>query len=312
MKKEKVIIDTDPGVDDASALIFAMFEKKIDIKLITTVAGNLAVDKATRNVCHLLDLYNKDIPVAMGAKKAMERVSEDATFLHGEEGLGGYIPPKTTFHKPLSDTDAVTEMYKVICDNPHEITIFEWGPHTNLGTLFRMYPDCIKLIKQIIFMGGSPWGDEMLPQHISFNVRTDPEAFAIVLDSGVPLVMIPSSIGRVPARLTEKQVQEIWTLNDTGRFVEKTYETYWEPDVKEKAIATNDTCALFYLVSPEMFETKNANIEVLIENKVGKTIVEYKESGKVKVVSELNREKFIKKFFTKLNELNDIKLDINF
>jgi len=310
LKKEKVIIDTDPGVDDASALILALFDKKLDIKLITTVAGNIPVDKATRNVCHILDLYRKDVPVARGAARAMERISEDAAFLHGKEGLGAYIPPHSTFHKEMENTDAVTEMYNVICKYPNEVSILEWGPHTNLGTLFQQHPDCIKMIKQVVFMGGSPWHDEGLPRHISFNVRTDPEAFAIVLDSGVPLVMIPSSVGRIPARLTEEQVNQIWNINDSGRFIEKTYETYWEPDVDEKCISTNDTCALFYLVYPELFKTKNAYVSVLIEDKMGKTDVDYNEHGRIKVVYELNREKFLKIFFTKLNELNDIKLDI--
>lgn len=310
MKKEKIIIDTDPGVDDATALVLAMFDKKLDIKLITTVAGNIPVSKATRNVCHILDLYKKDIPVAKGADRAMERTSEDASFLHGVEGLGRYMPPATTFHQPLADTHAVDEMYKVICDNPHEVSILAWGPQTNLGMLFQKYPECIKLIKQIVFMGGSPWNDEDLPKHISFNVKTDPEAFAIVLDSGVPLVMVPSSIGRVPGGLTPEQIEKVWAMNDTGVFAELTYEEYWEPDIEQKMIATNDTCALFYLIAPDIFKTKRAHVSVLIENNMGKTDVDYNENGRVQVVTELNREKYIKMFFNKLSALDDVKLDL--
>ena len=105
-KKKKVVIDTDPGVDDTTCLLFALFDKRLDIKLFTVPPGNIATDIGTRNMCHILDLFGKDYPVAKGPKTAMNRVSEDAAWLHGKEGLGGYIPPKTTKHKPLKEDAA--------------------------------------------------------------------------------------------------------------------------------------------------------------------------------------------------------------
>ena len=310
MKKEKIIIDTDPGVDDATALVLAFFDNRLDIKLISTVRGNIPANVATRNVCHLLDLFDIDIPVVQGADKAMFRVSEGAEFLHGNEGLGGYIPPKITKHQPL-DIDAVEKIYQNLVENPGEITILVWGPHTNMGILLKKHPDASSLIKQIIFMGGSPYDTPGFPQHDSFNIKTDPEAFDIVLKSGIPLTMIPSNIGRYKAQLHETDVQTLSRLNKTGAFLAKTYETYWEPKMLEqnrKMIATNDACALFYLLYPKMFLAKNADITVDTEDNDGRTFARFCKGGKVAVVFEVNRKKFMKLFFKTIKKIKNINL----
>ncbi|MGN1201022.1 MAG: nucleoside hydrolase, partial [Candidatus Caccovivens sp.] len=93
MKKYKVIIDTDPGVDDTNALLYILNDPQFDIKLFTTANGNIKLQNATRNLCHILDLLHKDIPVVEGYEKRLGGDNEDASFLHGVEGLGGYIPP---------------------------------------------------------------------------------------------------------------------------------------------------------------------------------------------------------------------------
>ena len=105
----KVIIDTDPGVDDAACLIYAFFDENIDIKLLTSVVGNTSLDKTTRNLLHLMDIFDIDIPVARGASKAMARESINAEFIHQKEGLGGYEPTGEVTRK-LLDIDAIEAM----------------------------------------------------------------------------------------------------------------------------------------------------------------------------------------------------------
>ena len=161
-KKFKVIIDTDPGVDDAACLVYMLNDKDLDIKLITTVAGNIKIETATRNMLHLLDIFNKDIPVAQGATKAMFRTSPYAENIHQKEGLGGYTPPQTTSHKPFSD-DAVEEIYKVLKEGDGDIVPIVLGPQTNIGLLIQKYPDIVSKIPRIIFMGGSPFGMRGFP-----------------------------------------------------------------------------------------------------------------------------------------------------
>ena len=285
--------------------------KSIDIKLITTTSGNVGVERATRNILHLLDLFDLDIPVAKGASKAMFRESIDASFLHGKEGMGGYVPPKTT-KRQVIDSNAVDAIYSLICKYPNEITILVWGPHTNIAMLLEKYPECARLIKQIIFMGGSPYDTPGVPQHISFNIKSDPEAFKIVVESGIPMVMAPSNMGRYKVYLTEEQVKLMGKMNDVTKFLVKTYQTYWEPRVLqvlgEKRIATNDTCALYYLINPNLFVTYNAELKVDLEEEfLGRTYAKFGKNGHIKIMMEADRYKFINKFFKDLKKLDKLK-----
>ena len=144
----KVIIDTDPGVDDAACLIYAFFDENIDIRLLTAVSGNTSLDKTTRNLLHLTELFGVDIPVARGAHKPMSRERINAEFIHQAEGLGGYIPPTTCNGKLLCE-DAVEAMYNVIMQNDAYVIPIILGPYTNLATLFTRHPEVIKKIPRI-------------------------------------------------------------------------------------------------------------------------------------------------------------------
>ena len=308
MKKTfKVIIDTDPGVDDANALVYMLNDPQFDIKLITTANGNINIAKATRNMCHLLDIFDKDIPVVQGHEKRLGNNTEDATFLHGIEGLGGYEPPKTTKHK-AEKKDSADAMYEVLKANPHEITMIILGPHTNFAYLLMKHPDSKDLIKNILMMGGSPNGIKVNPNHNSFNIRTDAPAFKMTIDSGLPIIMCPSSIGRDQGYYTEKQVEDAKNTNEIGQFLAKTFETYWEPEYKEKIIATNDVCAIYYLSHPRYYKTRRADIEVDTEKSIGKTTAHYNRHGQFTIVEKINRKKFRKLLDKKLKEMNSIKI----
>lgn len=306
-KKFKVIVDTDPGVDDTNALVYILNDPQFDIKLFTIANGNINIDYATRNMCHLLDVFNKDIPVVEGYRKRLGENLENAAFLHGKEGLGNYKPPKTTKHKP-QNVEAADAMYEILKQYPNEITIIVLGPHTNVAHLLMKHPDSKKLVKNILMMGGSPNGILADPNHNSFNIRTDAPAFKITVDSKIPTVMCPSSIGRDEGYFTEKQVEEIKNTNIIGKFLAKTYETYWEPGYKDRRIATNDICAVYYLTHPKLYKTKKADIEVDTEKSIGKTIAHYHKKGVFDIVVGLKRKKFQKMLFKKLKEMSKIKI----
>lgn len=310
MEKYKVIIDTDPGIDDTTALILTMFDERLDVKLYTTVKGNINVDIATNNMLHLLEKFGKKIPVARGCEKGMVRDTPDASWLHGKWGMGEtYIPPKAKT-KPIKK-DAVEAMYEIIMQNPHEISLILFGPHTNVGNLFKTHPDCAPLVKQIIFEGFSPYGLKGVKPHISFNIRTDPEAFKYVLDSGVPLVIIPSELGRNVTHLPEKMVHKIGKMNDTGAFLEEIYQNYWERGYEDKRIATNDTDAYLYLVEPEMFTSIGVDVAIDLQDTPGKTYATIREGddgGHISLVVNCDREKFEESFLSKIRNLGNIKL----
>ncbi len=308
-RKYKVVIDTDPGVDDSICLIYAFFDKNIDIKLLTSVAGNVGIETATRNLLHLIDLYGVEIPVAKGASRALKRVSPTAEFIHQPEGLGGYIPPKNVHHQ-LIEKDAVDALYHVINNGDGDIIPIVLGPHTNIALLIQKYPDIVKKIPKIVFMGGSPYGIPGYPDHISFNISSDPEAFKVVLDSKIPLIMLPSIIGRRHAHLDEAYVNKLKEVNDTGLLMHKMYSLYWEPGYPDKRVATNDICALFALVYPEIFKTEKVKVTVDLEGVPGKTWVEFTKDGNVDLVTDLDRDKFLKILDRDLLNLNSVKLNI--
>ena len=308
-KKLKLIIDTDPGVDDTVCLIYALTDENVDVLLLSTVVGNTSLERATRNALHLLDILNKDIPVAKGQATAMYRVSETAEFIHQKEGMGGYIPPKTTKRQPI-ETDAIEAMYQILKEGDGDIIPLVLGPQTNIGILLTRHPDVIEKIPKIVFMGGSPYGVEGYPNHISFNISCDPEAFQIVLDSGIPLLMLPSDVGRRKAHLGEDYVNNLKDVNVLGNLMYQMYGRYWEPGYTDKRVATNDTCAYLALVYPHLFTTKKCRVQVDTQDALGKTTVEFCEDGNVELVTDVDREKFIEFLDKNLRKLNHIKLDI--
>ncbi len=306
-KIQKVIIDTDPGVDDSACLIYAFFDEHIDIKLLTTVVGNISLEKATRNLLHLLDLFNLNIPVAKGAVKAMARESINAEFIHQAEGMGGYTPKEST--RKLLEKDAVEAMYDVLINGDGDIVPIVLGPQTNMGLLFKKHPDVIKKIPKIVFMGGSPFGHPDYPDHISFNISSDPEAFKIVLDSGIPLLMVPSDVGRRKAHLSEDFVNMLGDMNESGKLLKDMYSKYWEPGYPDKRVATNDSLALFVLVYPKMFTLKKVCVNVNLTDAPGKTIIDFTDCSNIEMITDVDRDAFMMLLVSDLEKLNGIKLN---
>ena len=305
-KKYKVIIDTDPGVDDAACLAYAFFDENIEIKLLTSVVGNTSLDKTTRNLLHLMYKFGINIPVAKGANKAMARESINAEFIHQAEGLGGYIPDCENSLK-LLDIDAVEAMYKVLSQGDGDIIPIVLGPQTNIGYLLKKHPDIKDKIPQIVFMGGSPFGNPNYPDHISFNISSDPEAFNIVLESKIPLILVPSDVGRRKAHLSEDFVKSLGEINDAGKMLVDMYSKYWEPDYPDKRIATNDTLALFALVYPKMFTFERVTVKVELENTPGKTLVDFDGTGNTLMMVDVDRDAFLNLLVSDLEKIKIVK-----
>ena len=306
MKKINVIIDTDPGVDDAIAIIPALFDKKINVLLFTTVTGNVGIEQNTRNMLHILEKCNKKIPVAKGASKPLFRETKNAKFIHGEDGSGKYeikVDPKT---KEI-EKDAVEAMYEVICNHKKDISLLLIGPQTNAAKLLQKHPDVKSMITRIICEGSSEFGCEKITpfvkkEYISFNASSDPEALQIVLNSGIPTTIIPSEIGRA-AFLTAEQVEKIKENKVVGKMMYEMLNGYWEPNIDVKIVAMNDTCAILNLTHPHLFKTKKAYVEVDTNEKPGKTVYNYDRRSHIKIVKNVNFKKFHKVFFKNLKNI---------
>ncbi len=308
-KKVKIILDTDPGVDDIACFIYAMNDENVDIKLVTAVAGNIPIEKCVRNALHVMELFNVDYPLAVGAKKALTRISPTAEFIHSKEGMGGYTPPEKANKKPIS-LDAVSAMHKTIMENDGDVIPVMLGPATNLAELLIAHPEVKEKIPKIVIMGGAPYGNENYPAHISFNLSTDPEAVKVLLDSDIPILMCPSHMGRIRAHLDEPFVQDLVNHGDVGKFLYTMYSTYWEPNYPTKRITTNDSCALFALVYPKMFKIKRVNVEVNCSDFPGRTVINFDDNGKVEFIDDLDKPAFLSLLLDELEEMKDIKLNI--
>ncbi len=184
----RVIIDTDPGVDDALALLFAMRSPELKIEAITPVAGNVPLDLTLPNALRMVEVADRtDIPVAEGARAPLARRLVTAAYVHGNNGLDGveFPAPKT---KPV-DEPAAEIIHRIVSRSPGEVSIIAVGPLTNVATALRAYPSLTKEIREIVLMGGSLSGGNMTPA-AEFNIYVDPEAASIVFGSGVPLTMV--------------------------------------------------------------------------------------------------------------------------
>ena len=187
--KESLIIDCDPGIDDAVALITSFFAPNIDIKLICSTAGNLGIETTTKNALHLCELYNQSIPVAKGLPGPLNTKLEIAKGVHGKMGFGNYL------YKDVKTKPIALEAYKAMhyaLQLYNNSTILVLGPLTNVAMLLKNYPEDAKKIKQIVFMGGTK--DNVLKQekpYPEFNISRDPEACEIILNSGANVTIIP-------------------------------------------------------------------------------------------------------------------------
>ncbi len=187
MKARPIIFDTDPGIDDAAAIVIAVRNPQLDVKLISTVGANVEVEKTTANALHLVEFLDADIPVARGCGEPLLRKLEPCPEIHGVTGMDGYEFPPVT-RKP-ADKHAVEAMRETIMSSEEKITLVVIGTHTNIAILLRMYPEVKEHIAEIVTMGGGLAGGNT-NSSAEFNIYNDPHAAAIVFSSGIPITML--------------------------------------------------------------------------------------------------------------------------
>jgi inosine-uridine nucleoside N-ribohydrolase len=185
---QRILIDSDPGVDDAFAIFLALTSPEVKVEAITAVAGNVPLSLTLPNALRLVEIAGrKDIPVAAGASVPLVRRLVTATYAHGENGLAGVDFPAPTL-KPVAE-HAVDLMNRVVSQNPHEVTLVALGPLTNVALALQAYPSLAHQIRSIVMMGGSLSGGNISPA-AEFNFYVDPEAASLVFNSGIPITMV--------------------------------------------------------------------------------------------------------------------------
>ena len=252
----KIIMDTDPGIDDAAAITIALNHPDLDLQLLTTVAGNVTVDKTTLNALKLTRFFNSSVPVAGGAPQPLLKPFEDAVRIHGVSGMPGYDFP-TDLADPLPET-AVEALRDHIMNASEPITLVPTGAYTNIALLFKTYPEVLPHIKQIVAMGGA-LGKGNMTSAAEFNVFTDPHAAEIMYQSGVPITMVGLDV-TMKALLTPATMQKLPTVGRTGEMLHALFNHYNDGD--QAGIPMHDVNTLFYLLHPEAFTTEDMWIDI--------------------------------------------------
>lgn len=271
----KIIIDTDPGIDDAVAIAAAVFNEKLQIELISTVAGNVSVEKTTNNALRLVEFFGKDIPVAQGACKPLIRTPKNASHIHGDSGMDGFDFKGTS--KVVCEKNAVDKMREIILTSDEKITLVPIGPLTNIALLLSCYPECKENIREIVMMGGSSGRGNDTPA-AEFNIYADPEAAKMVMASGVKIVMCPLDV-TMTATLDLATINGLRDMNKVGEMFYNLFNHYRGGSVAKGGLKMHDLTTIAYLSKPELFTSEECfvDVETSGEYTAGFTVVDLKD-----------------------------------
>ena len=261
-----ILLDCDPGHDDAVAILLALGSPEIELLGVTTTFGNCAVADATRNAQQVLELAGRtDVPVAVGA--AGPTVGELAlgNYVHGTSGLDGPELPEPSF--AVQAEDAVTFLARTLREAAEPVTVVATGPIGNVGRLLTEHPDVAGRIAEVIFMGGSTERGNHTPT-AEFNTFADPEALDVVLRSGVPVRMVGLNLTH-QALATPEVVERMQALQHrVGRvcaewmgFFGDSYHRVWEFD----APPVHDPCTIVPLIDPTVIDWREAFVAVELD-----------------------------------------------
>ena len=277
MPRRPVMLDCDPGHDDAVAILLAVASSRIDLRAVTTTFGNCAVEDATRNALRVLALAGApDVPVAQGAAGPLSAELELGNYVHGASGLDGPELPDPD-REPV-DKPAVEMIREVLQESAEPVTVVATGPMTNVGRLLLDRPEAVRQIREVIFMGGSTERGNHTPA-AEFNTYADPEALDVVLRSGVPVRMVGLNLTH-QALATEDVVRRMNAMGHrVGRvcaewmgFFGSSYNRIWEFD----SPPVHDPCTVAALIDPDVIEWREAFVAVELEGRWtrGATVVD--------------------------------------
>lgn len=258
-----VIIDCDPGHDDVVALWLALGNPTIDVRGITTVGGNVPLPLTTMNARVALTVAGvNDVPIAAGASGPLERELETAEWIHGENGLGGPELPTPTM--PLDDRSAQQLMVDVIEASAEPIAIIATGPITNVAILLRDRPDLMPRIREVVWMGGSTERGNATP-YAEFNALVDPEALALVLESGVKFTMVGLNVTHQALLTADVRERIVAIGNNTSRFSDDLMRFFCDTNEAVYGMPDgplHDPVAVAVLAAPETVEVVHVRLDV--------------------------------------------------
>lgn len=303
---KKIIIDTDPGHDDAMAIMLAIKSGLFDIKAITTVCGNSTITNTTRNARYVVSLLDRnDIPVYSGAEKPLKQNLIQAV-VHGKSGLDGINP---TNEANLTH-DATDKILEIIKKNPKDITLITLGPLTNVASAIEKDPATMMQIKEIITMGGAIKVPGNKNRVAEFNIFVDPDAAQTVMQFPIKKTLVPlDACNHVQLSLKDFESIKNKQLKEPLVKMVKPYITNIEKDTGIAAAFMYDPLTVFYLLSPESCKINSYNIQVETKGEYtrGMTVADLRtvkdtQENNAVVVENILSEAFIKYFISTLSK----------
>ena len=265
MSKRSIIIDSDPGQDDAVALLLALASPELDVLGVTTVAGNVPLSYTSRNARVIVELAGRpDVPVFSGAIRPMVRPLVTAEHVHGKTGLDGPSLPDPTI--ALQDEDAVDFIIRTLRERPAgSVTLCPLGPLTNIALALIRAPDIAPRIAEIVLMGGAYFEGGNITPSAEFNIYVDPHAAEVVFKSGAPIVMMPLDVTH-QVLSTKARIAAVERLgNRAGQVVAQMLSFSERFDLQKygsDGAPLHDPCVIAYLLRPELFEGRHINVEI--------------------------------------------------
>lgn len=296
-----IILDCDPGHDDAIALILALASPELELKAVTTSAGNQTPEKTLRNALRILTLLQRsDIPVAGGAVKPLMRELIIADNVHGESGLDGPELPDPNFAP--QQCNAVELIAKTLRESTEPVTIVATGPLTNIALLLTSHAELQPKIARIVIMGGAAGLGNWTPA-AEFNIYVDPEAAEIVFQSGLPMVMAGLDVTH-RAQIMSEDIERFRQLgNPVASVVADLLDFFMEYHKQEKwgfqGAPLHDPCTIAWLIKPSMFTCVERWVGVETQGKYtqGMTVVDYygltNNAPNTTVMMDIDRQAFV-------------------
>jgi pyrimidine-specific ribonucleoside hydrolase len=306
-----LVIDTDPGIDDALAVLLALASPEVDLRLVTTVHGNVGLDLTTDNALRVLHLAGRsDVPVAAGARTSLVFPQpRRAGHVHGEAGLGGVVLPPSP--APVDPRPAVVALAELLLTSPAPVTVAAIGPLTNIAHLVAVYPDAAARIGRLVVMGGSAARGGNVTAAAEFNVWADPEAAHVVFTAGLPTVMVGLDV-TLPTVLTAEGIERFAGAGEVGAQAAAVLAQYVDNARTQYGIAgvvVHDALALTEAIVPGTLRTVPRDVVVDTGHGAGRgqTLVDRRAPsaapGAVRVAEGVDSEAAVEFLVSRLTEL---------
>jgi len=261
---EKIIIDTDPGIDDAMAICFAMASPELDLLGLTTTFGNVSVDMATENALRIVEINDLDTPVARGAETPwVQAALPFPDFVHGHDGFGNIqlpAPKRQAIALPAAEF-----IVQQVLENPHQISLIAIGPLTNLALALKLEPRIAQLVKKVIIMGGTILESGNVSPVAEANIYCDPHAADHVFSASWHVHMIGLDVTHQVLMMDalQKKVRDSNTrcgqfLYDAGRF----YAAFYKAHRGAEGCYVHDASAIAYAIDPSLFDVIDGPVRV--------------------------------------------------